>query len=74
MLNRVPGINAVAGMHDMFQVSMDRVFFPGARDWLNVPGMPVAAAVTCASLLDSDRLGYFSQYQAMMVDESRKRK
>ena len=73
MLNRVPGINAVAGMHDMFQINLDRVFWPGARDWLNVPGMLVAAPVTYASLLDSDKLG-FSQYQAMMVDESRKRK
>jgi len=73
MLNRVPGINAVAGMHDIFQVSADRVLFTGARDWLNVPGMPVAAAFTYTALLDSENLG-LSHYQAMMVDESRRRK
>ena len=72
-MNRVPGFNAVAGMHDMSQVNLDLVFFHGARDWLNVRGMLVASAVTYASLLDSDTLG-FSQFQAMMVDESRKRK
>jgi len=71
MLNHVPGINAVAGMHDVFQVSMDRVFFEGSRNYFNVPGMPVAAAITYASLLDSSGL---ENYQAMMVDESRKRK
>ena len=43
MLNAIPGVNAVAGMHDYFQVSMGENI---TRDILNVPGMPVAAAIT----------------------------
>jgi RHS repeat-associated protein len=54
-LNRVPGINAIAGMHDVFQVRLDQ--FGGSRfgsilrNGLNVPGMPVAAALTYPTLL-----------------------
>jgi hypothetical protein len=39
----VPGLNAVAGMHDLFQVSMGTTIW---RDVLNVPGMAVAAGIT----------------------------
>jgi RHS repeat-associated protein len=52
LMNRVPGINAVAGFHDVMQVGWDRWGGAGLRSWLNVPGMPVAAAVTYPALLD----------------------
>jgi len=41
--DQIPGINAVAGLHDVFQTSMGTSIW---RDVLNVPGMPVAAEVT----------------------------
>ena len=47
-LNKVGGINAVAGLHDVFQISLSDKYY--VRDILNVPGMPIAAAVTYASL------------------------
>ena len=46
--NQIPGINAVAGMHDMFQITMGDSL---ARDVLNVPGMFVAAAITAGGFL-----------------------
>jgi RHS repeat-associated protein len=52
LMNRVPGVNAVAGFHDVMQVGWDRWGGAGLRSWLNVPGMPVAAAVTYPALLD----------------------
>ncbi|XP_013381439.1 uncharacterized protein LOC106152422 [Lingula anatina] len=71
-LNRVPGINAVSGLHDVFQVKLDRVPFSvggvGARDIFNVPGMPVAAVITYAGLLDGP------QSAALIIDESKKKK
>jgi len=49
--NQVPGINAVAGLHDVFQITLNR--WGGAPlGWaLNAPGMPVAAAVTYGALV-----------------------
>lgn len=47
-LNQVPGINAVAGMHDVFQVNLGTGL---ARDIFNIPGMPVAAALTYGGFL-----------------------
>ncbi|GAA5442112.1 hypothetical protein Misp06_00273 [Microbulbifer sp. NBRC 101763] len=47
-LNQVPGINAVAGVHDVMQVSLGTGL---ARDVLNVPGMIPAAAFTYAAAL-----------------------
>ena len=44
-MNRVPGVNAVAGLHDVFQVNLG-----GMRNILNVPGMPIAAIVTYAGM------------------------
>lgn len=41
--NQIPGINAVAGLHDDFQISMGDSIL---RDVLNVPGMAIAAGVT----------------------------
>ncbi|MBM4221717.1 MAG: hypothetical protein FJ170_07205 [Gammaproteobacteria bacterium] len=55
VMNRIPGINAVAGMHDVFQVRLDQ--FGGSRfgsilrGGLNYPGMPVAAILTYPALL-----------------------
>jgi RHS repeat-associated protein len=54
-MNRIPGINAVAGLHDVFQVRLDQFggsrFGPLLRGGLNFPGMPVAAALTYPALL-----------------------
>ena len=47
-LNKVPGINAVAGVHDVMQVSLGDGL---ARDVLNVPGMIPAAAFTYTAAL-----------------------
>ncbi|MEW8232465.1 MAG: RHS repeat-associated core domain-containing protein [Candidatus Thiodiazotropha endolucinida] len=41
--NQITGLNAVAGMHDIYQTSMGNTVW---RDVLNVPGMAVAAGVT----------------------------
>ena len=54
-MNRIPGMNAIAGLHDVFQVRLDQ--FGGSRfgsilrTGLNIPGMPVAAALTYPALL-----------------------
>ena len=56
MANQVRGQNAVAGMHDTFQHYLDSW---GGTDlgWaLNVPGMPVAAALTYAALLHQQQV------------------
>ena len=45
-LNKFGGINAVAGLHDVFQINLKG----NLRDILNVPGMPIAAAITYLSL------------------------
>ncbi|MCP4277825.1 MAG: hypothetical protein GY779_15880 [Gammaproteobacteria bacterium] len=46
--NQIPGINAVGGMHDVFQVSMGNSFL---RDALNIPGMVVAAGITYSGFI-----------------------
>jgi hypothetical protein len=46
--NWIPGVNAVAGVHDVFQVSMGASI---PRDVFNVPGVAVAAAFTYPGLL-----------------------
>ena len=55
-MNRIPGINAIAGMHDVFQVRLDQLggdhFGSALRGGLNFPGMPVAAALTYPALFD----------------------
>ncbi|CAH1797012.1 unnamed protein product [Owenia fusiformis] len=66
VLNKVPGVNSVAGMHDVFQVKLDGVLFPGARDVFNVPGMIPAAAISYAALLDGPAS------QALLVDEKKR--
>jgi RHS repeat-associated protein len=56
LLNRIPGVNAVAGLHDVFQVGLDVAggarYGGFLRNALNFPGMPVAAAMTYPALLD----------------------
>ncbi len=59
--NHVPGINAVSGLHDMFQFSLDRLgntFGIGSTlGWaLNVPGMPPAVALTYMGLLRAQEI------------------
>ena len=54
--NEAPAVNAVAGLHDMFQIGLDRLGnalgVGTTLGWtLNVPGMPVAAAITYAGLV-----------------------
>ncbi|XP_074649459.1 uncharacterized protein LOC141904717 [Tubulanus polymorphus] len=66
--NRVPGINAVAGMHDVFQVRLDQVSLPFARDVFNVPGMLPAAAMTYTALLDGPASA------ALIVDQKRSKR
>ena len=48
--NEIPGINAVSGMHDIFQVNLNALGGTTAGWTLNVPGMPVAAAITYTAL------------------------
>lgn len=52
LMNRLPGVSAVAGMHDVFQVRFDQIGGAGLRGALNIPGMPVAAALTYPALMD----------------------
>jgi hypothetical protein len=50
--NKIPGINAIAGMHDLFQINLPDKFF--IRDHiLNIPGMPVAAVMTYSALYNT---------------------
>lgn len=55
-MNRVPGMNAIAGLHDVFQVRLDQLggdrFGSILRNSLNFPGMPVAAGLTYPALFD----------------------
>ncbi len=51
VLNRIPGINAVAGMHDVFQVNIDKYMGSFARSSLNYPGMLPAAALSYSALM-----------------------
>ncbi|WP_299491924.1 FG-GAP-like repeat-containing protein [uncultured Shewanella sp.] len=62
-LNYVPGINAVAGVHDVFQVSLGTGI---ARDILNVPGMIPAAVLTYSAAL-SLPLQYVSGGQIIAI-------
>jgi RHS repeat-associated protein len=66
-LNKVPGVNSVAGMHDVFQVKLDGVGIPFARDIFNVPGMLPAVAISYAALIDGPAS------QALLVEEKKRR-
>jgi RHS repeat-associated protein len=54
-MNRIPGMNAIAGMHDIFQVELDLLggtkYGWTMRGWLNYPGQPIAAAMTYPALM-----------------------
>jgi RHS repeat-associated protein len=56
VMNRVPGMNAIAGLHDVFQVRLDQLggdrFGSFLRTTLIFPGMPVAAGLTYPALFD----------------------
>lgn len=49
--NYIPGVNAVSGLHDVFQVTLDRWGGDWARNILNVPGMIPAAGITYGALM-----------------------
>jgi hypothetical protein len=55
-LNNVPGVNGVAGLHDVFQIRIDQWVGSVARKTLNVPGMLPAAAITYTGLLADNRV------------------
>jgi hypothetical protein len=59
ILNSVGGINAVAGMHDTFQIHLP---YPW-RDILNIPGVPVAAAITYAALYSNIQCPMCSKFK-----------
>lgn len=52
LLNRVPGMNAIAGLHDVMQVDWDRWGGRSLRSTMNYPGMGPAALLTYPALLD----------------------
>lgn len=52
LANNIPGVNAVSGLHDVFQIRLDEMGGNIARNALNVPGMLPAAGVTYAALFD----------------------
>ena len=53
--NRIPGINAVAGMHDVFQITLDQMGGYLTRNIFNIPGMLPAAALTYGGLMTDPR-------------------
>lgn len=50
VIGKIPGVNAVAGMHDVWQISTTGLF-PGSRGLLNVPGMVITAAPAYSALM-----------------------
>jgi RHS repeat-associated protein len=54
-MNHIPSMNAIAGMHDVFQVELDLLggdkYGWAMRSWLNYPGQPIAAAMTYPALM-----------------------
>jgi len=51
--NYIPGVNAVSGLHDVYQIRLEQWGGEYARNSLNVPGMIPAAAMTYAGLLNN---------------------
>ncbi len=49
--NHVPVVNAIAGLHDVLQVSAGQWIGPSARSLVNIPGMPIAGGVTIAGAM-----------------------
>jgi len=50
--NQIPVVNAVGGMHDVFQIQLEAWGGNIARNIFNVPGMMIAAAITYPGMLD----------------------
>jgi len=46
-LNEIPGFNAIAGLHDLFQINLGTGW---ERNVFNVPGMPAAAALSLGAI------------------------
>jgi hypothetical protein len=49
--NKIPGVNAVGGLHDVFQVNLDIFGGNFTRNVFNMPGMLPAAAITYSALV-----------------------
>ncbi|MFN0118196.1 MAG: RHS repeat-associated core domain-containing protein [Elusimicrobiota bacterium] len=49
--NNIFGVNTVAGMHDQFQVQLEKHWGVGARGRWNAFGMPIAAVMTYPTLV-----------------------
>ena len=62
-LNNIYGVNAVAGIHDQFQVQLESNFGKASRSIFNVPGMPMAAIITYPALLWQPALLFNQQFQ-----------
>lgn len=52
-VNKIPGVNAVAGMHDWFQIDLQKIGGESLRDYGNVPGMIPATVMTYGALLNN---------------------
>jgi len=61
ILNVVPGLNSVAGLHDVFQITLSRNINNFARTALNFPGMPVAAAINYSALFNNSGIVPFPE-------------
>ena len=68
--NRIPGINAVGGLHDVFQVNIHQYMGSFARNVLNVPGMLPAAAISYSALV-TDYSGIVNYQTVLRGDERR---
>jgi len=65
-MNSIPGMNAVAGMHDIFQNTWTKLSGSLLREVLNVPGMLPAAALAYGALA--------SDYTHVMVQSEQHRR
>jgi hypothetical protein len=68
-MNLVPSINAVAGMHDMFQIGLQYMGGPWMRNIFNVPGMPIAATMTWVAMRDTPYMTYETLRQIQAVGQ-----
>ena len=56
--NQIPSMNAIAGMHDVFQVRLQELGGVWTRNIFNAPGMLPAAGITWIGLRETDYLTY----------------
>ena len=68
LLNRIPGVNAMAGFHDVMQVELYEAMGAFGRSLFNVPGMPIAAGVTSVGTLTG-----LSAVELALLEERRRR-